>query len=81
MSGYYWDNPVKHDRPLITNCFVPGLACAAGLKPSSATEERDLDMLLTNIALADQEGRPLSYSRNKNHAYTDTTVRRVLSPQ
>ena len=52
----YWDSAVKHDRPLITNCFVRGLACAAGLKPSSATEERDL--LLTNIALADQEGRP-----------------------
>jgi hypothetical protein len=75
----YWDDPVEHDRPLITNCVVPGLACAAGLKPSCAIEERDMDMLLTNIALADQEGRPLSYSRNKNHAYTETTVRRVLS--
>jgi hypothetical protein len=36
-------------------------------------------MLLTNIAFADQEGRPLSYSRNKNHAYCDITVGRVLS--
>ena len=75
----YWDNPVKHDRPLITNCTVPGLACAAGLHPLSATEEQDLDMLLTNIALADQEERPLSYSRNKNHDYRDTTTRRVVS--
>lgn len=75
----YWDNPVRHDRALITNCSVPGLACAAGLKPSSATEERDLDMLLTNIALADQEERPLSYSRNKNHVYRDITFSRVLS--
>jgi hypothetical protein len=58
--AYYWDKTVKHDRPLITNCFVPGLARAAGLRPSSATEERDLDMLLTNIALANQEERPLT---------------------
>jgi hypothetical protein len=76
---FYWDNPVKHDRPLITNCSVPGLACAAGLKPSSATEERDLDMLLANIALADQEGRPLSYSRHKEHNYQRITFGRVLS--
>jgi hypothetical protein len=76
---FYWDNPVRHDRPLITNCSVSGLACAAGLNPSSATEERDLDMLLTNIAFADQEGRPVSYSRNKNHAYRDITFGRVLS--
>ena len=55
MSGYYWDKSVKHDRPLITNCFLPGLACAAGLKPSSTTEERDLDMLLANVALADPD--------------------------
>jgi hypothetical protein len=63
MTGgrFYWDNQVKHDRPLITNCYVPGLAYAAGLKPSSATEEQDLDMVLTNIALADQEERPLSF--------------------
>jgi len=79
MGHFYWDNPVQHDRPLITNCFVPGLACAAVLKPSSATEERDLEMLLTNIALADQEGRPLSYSRNKNHAYYGITFGRVRS--
>jgi hypothetical protein len=79
MGRFYWDNPVQRDRPLITNCSVPGLACAAGLKPSSATEERDLEMLLTNIALADQEGRPLSYSRNKNHAYYDITFGRVRS--
>ena len=56
MGRFYWDNPLWHDRPLITNCFVPGLACAAGLNPWSATQEQDLDMLLTNIALADQEG-------------------------
>ena len=41
MGRFYWDNPVQHDRPLITNCFVPGLACAAGINPSSAIEERD----------------------------------------
>ena len=79
MAGYYWDNSVKHDRPLITNCSVPGLALACGLSPASATEERDLDMLLTNLALADQEGRPLSFSRNKNHAYREITFGRVLS--
>jgi hypothetical protein len=79
MGYSYWDYPVQHDRPLITNCFVPGLACAARINPSSAIEERDIDMLLTNIALADQEGRPLSYSRNKNHAYYDITFGRVLS--
>jgi hypothetical protein len=79
MGRFYWDNPVQCDRPLIRNCSSPGLACAAGLKPSSATEERDLDMLLTNIALADQEGRPLSYSRNKNHGYRNITFGRVLS--
>ena len=79
MGHFYWDNQVKHDRPLITNCSAPGLACAAGLNPSSAVEERDLDMLLANIALADQEGRPLSYSRNKNHIYCYITCRRVLS--
>ena len=77
--AYYWDNSVRHDRPLITNCFVPGLAYAAGLHPSSATEERDLDMLLTNVALAEQEGRPLSISRNRNHKYRDITFGRVLS--
>ena len=76
--AFYWDNPVRRDRPLITNCSVPGLACAAGLRPSSATEERDLDMLLTNVALAREE-RPLSYSRNKNHVYHDITFGRVLS--
>jgi len=75
----YWDNLVKHDRPLITNCFVPGLACAADLHPSSATEERDVDMLLTNIALADQEQRPLSYSRHKEHRYRGITFGRVTS--
>jgi hypothetical protein len=77
--GFYWDHPVKHDRPLITNCYVPGLALACGLTPSSAIEERDLDMLLTNIALADQEKRPLSYSRNRNHEYREITFGRVLS--
>lgn len=79
MGRVYWDNPVRHDRPLITNCYVPGLALACGLNPPSFTEERDLDMLLANIALANQEGRPLSYSRNKNHIYGDITFRRVLS--
>jgi hypothetical protein len=79
MAGFYWDNPVKHDRPLITNCFVPGLACASGLRPASAAEEVDLDMLLTNIALADQEERPLSYSRNRNHEYRGITFPRVMS--
>jgi hypothetical protein len=78
MSGYYWDDRVKHDRPLITNCYVPGLALACGLKPSSATEEQDLDMLLTNIALAHQEQRPLSYSRHKDHQYHAITFGRVL---
>jgi hypothetical protein len=77
--GFYWDHPVKHDRPLITNCHVPGLALACGLTPSSATEERDLDMLLTNIALADQEGRPLSYSRHKEHKYCGITFGRMVS--
>jgi hypothetical protein len=78
--AFYWDHhPVRHDRPLITNCAVPGLASAAGLNPSSATEERDLDMLLTNIALADQEGRPLSYSRHKEHQYRGITFGRVMS--
>jgi hypothetical protein len=79
MAGHYWDHPVKHDRPLITNCYVPGLALACGLTPSSATEERDLDMLLTNIALADQEGRPLSYSRHKEHKYCGITFGRMVS--
>jgi len=79
MGRFYWDNPLWHDRPLITNCFVPGLACAAGLNPRSATQERDLDMLLTNIALADQEGRPLSYSRHRGHEYRGITFGRALS--
>jgi hypothetical protein len=77
--AYYWDNPVKHDRPLITNCFVPGLACAAGLNPSSAIEEQDLDMLLTNVALADQEERPLSYSLHRGHQYQGISFDRVRS--
>jgi hypothetical protein len=77
--AFYWDNPVKHDRPLLTNCFVPGLALAAGLKPASAREERDWDVMMTNLALAGQEGRRLSYSRNKQHDYRDTTPRRVIS--
>jgi hypothetical protein len=78
--AYYWGHPDKYDRdrPLITNCFVPGLARAAGLHPSSAAEERDLDMLLTNLALAHQEGRPLSYSRHKEHKYCGITFGRVL---
>jgi hypothetical protein len=75
--AYYWDNPVNHDRPLITNCFTLGLASFAGLNPSSATEERDLDMLL--IALADQERRPLSYSRHRGHDYREISFDRVLS--
>ncbi|MGY8685851.1 hypothetical protein Q2941_50410 [Bradyrhizobium sp. UFLA05-153] len=79
MAGYYWDNQVKHDRPLITNCYVPGLARACGLRHFSATKERDLDMLLANIALADQECRPLSYSRHRQHKYRGTTLGRVLS--
>jgi len=77
--AYYWDNPVNHDRPLITNCFTPGLASFAGLNPSSATEERVLDMLLTNIALANQERRPLSYSRHRGHDYRGISFDRVLS--
>jgi hypothetical protein len=36
-------------------------------------------MLLTNLALAGQEGRPLSYSRNKSHKYADISFDRVLS--
>jgi hypothetical protein len=79
MAGFYWDNPVKHDRPLLTNCRVQGLALAAGLNPSSADEEDTLDMLLANIALADQEQRPLSYSRHRQHEYRGTTFGRVLS--
>ena len=76
---FYRDNTIQHDRPVITSCSLPGLASAAGLNLSSATEERDLDMILANIALAYEEGRPLSYSRNKNHVYRDITVGRVLS--
>jgi len=76
---FYWDNLVRHDRPLITNCSTPGLALACGLHLSSATEERDIDMLLTNVALADQEGRPLSYSRHKEHRYRGITFGRVMS--
>jgi hypothetical protein len=79
IMAFYWDNTVKHDRPLITNCFVPGLARSAGLHPSSATDERDLDTLLTNVALADQEGRPLSYSRHRDHDYRGITFGRALS--
>jgi hypothetical protein len=79
MARFYWDDTVKHDRPIITNCFTPGLARAAGLHPSSATEERDLDMLLTNIAMASQEERPLSYSRHRGHEYRGITFGRALS--
>jgi hypothetical protein len=67
--AYYWDNPVKHDRPLITNCYAPGLARAAGLHPKSAKQERDWDMCALNAVYGHQEGRQLSYSLNWNHDY------------
>jgi hypothetical protein len=35
-------------------------------------------MLLANIALADQEGRPLSYSRHKEHEYRGITFGRLM---
>jgi hypothetical protein len=79
MAGFYWDNAVRNDRPLLTNCRVQGLALAAGLDPSSANEEETLDMLLANVALADQEERPLSYSRHRQHEYRGTTFGRVMS--
>jgi hypothetical protein len=75
--AYYWDNPVSHDRPLITNLYAPGFAEAAGLSLKDAQQARDAEMFLANIRYSEQEGRRLSYSLNNNHNYSRMTAHRA----
>jgi hypothetical protein len=78
-SAAMWKVYTSHQQSVAVrskyDLIAEALARAAGLRLASAAEEQTLDMLLANIALADQEGRPLSYSRNNNHSYgNDVTV-------
>jgi hypothetical protein len=71
--AFYWDNPYKfeHDRPLITSCRVLGISQMLGLQPSNAGLELVCDTFITNIAMAAETEKAMSYSRHRGHYARD----------
>jgi hypothetical protein len=56
----------ERDHPLVTSCRLPGIAEAIGLRPApSAAHELVRDTYLTNICLAGEAGKAMSYSRHR----------------
>ncbi len=56
----------ERDHPLVTSCRLPGIAEAIGLRPApSAAHERVRDTYLTNICMAGEAGKAMSYSRRR----------------
>ena len=65
--GFDAERFTDRDHPLIYSCRLPGFAEAVGMKPASADQELVLDTFLTNLALASETEKPLSYSRHRGH--------------
>jgi hypothetical protein len=56
----------ERDHPLVTSCRLPGLAEAIGLRPApSAAHELVRDTYLTNICMAGEADKAMSYSRRR----------------
>jgi hypothetical protein len=56
----------ERDHPLVTSCRLPGIAEAIGLRPApSATHELVRDTYLTNICMAGEADKAMSYSRHR----------------
>ena len=92
MADFHYFNLDDHserDQPLIFSCNRPGLADLIGLKPApSAAHELVRDTFLTNLALAGQAEKALSYSRHRGFykrsryrlpAFTYTNVMRAAA--
>ena len=65
--GFDAERFTDRDHPLIYSCRLPGFAEAIGMKPASADQELVLDTFLTNLAMAGETERQLSYSRHRGH--------------
>jgi hypothetical protein len=66
-SGIDAERFTDRDHPLIYSCRAPGFAEAIGMKPQGADQELVLDIFLTNLAMAGEAEKPLSYSRHRGH--------------
>jgi hypothetical protein len=66
-SGIDAERFTDRDHPLIYSCRLPGFAEAIGMKPASANRELVLDTFLTNLAMAGEAEKALSYSRHRGH--------------
>jgi hypothetical protein len=65
--GFYWDNPVQHDRPLSFHWQTPDFAHALGLpRAGNAALEAARASILAEAILAAEAGKAVSYSRNRN---------------
>jgi hypothetical protein len=65
--GFDAERFTDRDHPLIYSCRLPGFAEAIGMKPQGADQELVLDTFLTNLAMAGETEKPLSYSRHRGH--------------
>jgi hypothetical protein len=66
-SGIDAERFTDRDHPLIYSCRAPGFAEAIGMKPQGADQELVLDAFLTNLGMAGETEKPLSYSRHRGH--------------
>ena len=55
------------DHPLIYSCRLPGFAETIGMKPASADHAMVIDTFLSNLAMAGEAEKALSYSRHRGH--------------
>ena len=92
MANFHYfklDDRSERDQPLIFSCNLQGLADSIGLKPApSVAHELVRDTFLTNLALAGEAEKPLSYSRHRGFykrsryrlpVFTYTNVVRVVA--
>jgi hypothetical protein len=65
--GFDAERLTGRDHPLIYSWRLAGFAEAIGMKAAGADQELVLDTFLTNLALASETEKPLSYSRHRGH--------------
>jgi hypothetical protein len=76
------------DHPLIYSFRLPGFAEAIGMRPASADQALVIDTFLSNLAMAGEAEKALSYSRHRGHyrrsryrslAFTYTNAMRAVA--
>jgi hypothetical protein len=65
--GFDAERFTDRDHPLNYSCRLPGFAEGIGMKPQGGDQELVLDTFLTNLAMAGEIEKPLSYSRHRGH--------------